>query len=98
MVVADGDEGSFGEVAQHLAVLGHHGYVEVMETAAHEARAGGLAVVGVELVDLVHLQQLDKPVEQAGMAAEKRHHLADILGIEHGRFTGCILGVVLYIV
>ena len=98
MVVADGDERPLGEVAQHLAVLGHDGDVEVVEAASDESRPGGVAVLGVETVHLVELEHLDEPVEQAGMTAKEWHHAAYVLCVEDCRLEWGFLAGVVYVV
>ncbi len=84
-MVAHRDERPFGKVVKHMFVVYLEFYIQVVEQSAHKFRPGSGGVVCMDIVDLVERQEFDEPVHELAMPPQFRHHLHDIVGIEHGK-------------
>ena len=55
-----------------------------------------MAIVAVNPVGVVHVKQVEQPLDQLGLAVKERHHLADVVIIQNiGLDRLVLLGLVL---
>ncbi len=83
-MIADGDESTFRQVVEHILSVNAELDMEFLEEkAAHEFRSGSVAAFGMNSVDFVNGEEMQKPVDELFVAVKFRDHPAYIIIVEY---------------